>query len=259
MKAKKHLGQNFLKCSWVSEKMISSAGLGQGDVVLEIGPGKGALTLKLLQAGAKVVAVEKDKELLPILQEKFQAEIKSGRLTLIAKDIRDIDEQFLKSLGAYKLIANIPYYITGELLRRFLESDFKPERIILLVQKEVAERIVSEKESVLSLSVKYFGEPKKLANVSKKCFAPVPKVDSAILLVDVSQHRSLVSDSEAFFDLLHLAFASKRKKLINNLAVNYDKSKLQNIFAHLGLSTELRPENLSVDDYVVLLGSLKKL
>jgi len=259
MRAKKYLGQNFLKCSWVSEKMISSAELGQGDTVLEIGPGKGALTLKLLQTGSKVIAVEKDKELLPILQEKFKKEIESKQLTLIAKDIRDIDEQFLKSLGAYKLIANIPYYITGELLRKFLESKFKPKQIILLVQKEVAERIVSQKESVLSLSVKYFGKPKKLANVSKKCFTPVPKVDSAILLVDISQHLSPVSDSEAFFDLLHLAFASKRKKLINNLAVNYDKSKLQNIFAHLGLSTELRPENLSVDGYAALLDILQKL
>ena len=236
--------------------MIKAAGLADKDTVLEIGPGKGALTKELLRSGAKVVAVEKDKELLPVLQEKFHAEIESAKLNLIVKDIREIDDKTLRDLGNYKLIANIPYYITGELLRRFLETDFKPERIILLVQKEVADRIVSQKESILSLSIKCFGHTEKIFNVSKSCFAPQPKVDSAIIKIDIKKQKFNKEEVSRFFGFIKLAFSQKRKKLINNLKREFDETVLKNCFAKLDIDVNFRPEDLNIDKYMQLINCL---
>ena len=142
MKAKKSLGQNFLKSIIVLKKIVSTGSVVATDLVLEIGPGKGALTRKILDTGARVVAVEKDGELIPVLREEFREEIKNKKLILIEGDILDLD---LKKVGVekkkYKLIANIPYYITGAIIRKFLSGKTNPEKIVLLVQKEVAERI----------------------------------------------------------------------------------------------------------------------
>ncbi len=261
MKAKKSLGQNFLKCSWVSSKMIFAANLQEGETALEIGPGKGALTKSLLRAGAKVVAVEKDKRLIEFLKDKFGEEIHKGQLVLYDADIKDIikDKRFLKALGSYKLIANIPYYISGELLRMFLTLQFKPELIVFLVQKEVAQRVVSSKESLLSLSVKFFGEPEYIATVGKKCFTPSPKVDSAILKIVVKKHPPYGDCEEFFFEVIRRAFSSKRKKLMNNLSGRFDKDKLRLIFETLNLDQNIRAEDLSFSDWILLCKELESL
>ncbi len=259
MRAKKRLGQNFLKCSWVSQKMLKAAELKEGERVLEIGPGKGALTGELLRAGANVFAVEKDKELLPFLKDKFKDEIHKGQLILKSADIKDIikDKGFFESLADYKLIANIPYYITGELLRMFLSGQVKPRLIMFLVQKEVAQRVVSKKESILSLSVKFYGEPELVANVSSKCFNPEPKVDSAILKIQLKDKLPYREHEELFFKVLHAAFSSKRKKLLNNLQYICPKDKLANFLKGQKIKDTARAEELSLEDFLKLVSFIK--
>ena len=184
-RAKKSLGQNFLKSKKALEAIVLAGEISENDTVLEIGPGQGALTEKLLETGAKIIAVEKDDRLIEFLKEKFSKEITSEKFEIIHGDILEIDLDFLKN-KSYKLIANIPYYITGLIFRKFLSGNIQPEKIVILVQKEIADRIIARdgKESLLSLSVKVYGTPKKIMKVEKENFSPKPKVDSAILLID---------------------------------------------------------------------------
>lgn len=217
MRAKKSLGQNFLMHQATAERIADAARLTEGDTVLEVGPGTGMLTRALLARAGKVVAVEADRELCERLAEAFAAEIAAGTLELVHGDIRDFD---LGKLGPYKVVANIPYYITGDLIRRFLENARQPRSITFLVQKEVAERIArAEKESVLSLSVKAYGLPKYEFTVPKGAFVPAPKVDSAVLSIcDISRSQFASRKEEArFFALVRAGFAHKRKYLSSNL------------------------------------------
>ncbi|MFM2357428.1 MAG: dimethyladenosine transferase, rRNA (adenine1518-N6/adenine1519-N6)-dimethyltransferase, partial [Candidatus Parcubacteria bacterium] len=180
---KKSLGQNFLRSKKALQAIVEAGHITEQDTVLEIGPGEGVLTEKLLEKAGQVVIIEKDHRLIPLLQEKFSKEITSGKLKLIPGDVLDITiEEYIPTATAYKLIANIPYYITGEILRTFLEKQKQPEKIVLLVQKEVADRIMArdKKESILSLSVKIYGDPKREMVVNRESFKPVPNVDSAI-------------------------------------------------------------------------------
>ena len=193
MKAKKHLGQHFLTSEKALRQMVAAGNVTAGDTVLEIGPGKGALTKYLLMAGCVVIAVEMDIDMLAILEQEFADEIATKKLILVHGDILDtaIQNMFVSHLPRttsetnYKLVANIPYYITGEIMRTFLQTAAdlpQPKSMTLLVQKEVAERVArSEKESILSLSVKVYGEPKYISTVPAGAFSPPPKVDSAIL------------------------------------------------------------------------------
>ncbi len=218
MKPKKYLGQHFLKNKNVARKIIEAANVNKDDVVLEVGPGKGALTEILLQKAKKVIAVEKDKELADFLMDKFKGQ---KNLSVINDDILKISARG----GNYKIVANIPYYITSYFLRKFLESDFQPVLMALMLQKEVAERIVARnsKESLLSISVKAYGQPKIIAKVSAKNFLPAPKVDSAIILIDnISKNffKKNKIDEEKFFQLLRQGFSHKRKLLKNNLKID---------------------------------------
>ncbi len=254
MKAKKSLGQNFLKCSWVSARMIKAAKLSKKDVVVEIGPGKGALTKELLKKAKKVLAYEKDERMINFLSDKFQEEIQNGKLVLLNKDILNLDEKELPD--KYKLIANIPYYITGKIIRLFLNLKNKPESITLLVQKEVAERIVSQKASKLSLSVKLFADARLIDKVPSTCFSPKPKVDSAIVHIKLREPTPPQEFIDKFFQVLQLAFSSPRKKLINNLSAGFEKEKLKNIFHKLNIKENARAEDLSIGKWKELVQKL---
>ncbi len=269
--AKKSLGQNFLKSKTALLAMVKAGEIVKSDIVLEIGPGKGALTEKLLETGAKVIAVEKDDRLIEVLNEKFAVEKNSGQFELIHGDILEIDiEKELKTRGRtlnsnsqgstsvftphFKLIANIPYYITGLIFRKFLEEGPQPEKIVILVQKEIADRIVARdgKESLLSISVKVYGNPKKIMKVEKENFSPAPKVDSAILLIDnVSKNFFADINEKAFFELLKAGFAHKRKVLISNLKSLAEKSgkNLSKIFPTLGIPEKARAEDLTIETW----------
>ena len=250
IKAKKSLGQNFLKSRSVVCSMVGASGVRAGGFVFEIGPGKGVLTAELLGRGVRVFAVEADIDLIPVLQERFEEEIKTGQLELVHGDVRDYygEEANIFEKG-YRIVANIPYYITGEIIREFLSCRNQPSSLTLLVQKEVAHRIVAndKKESILSLSVKAYGTPKYIEKVPAKLFSPAPKVDSAILHIgNVSKDFFKDIKEKDFFKVVKTGFAQKRKKLLNNLSVLKDKNAIKEVFKEFKLDENIRAEDVTL-------------
>lgn len=298
IRAKKSLGQNFLNSKAVARDIVRAAEIHGGsyggatsinhsknmefmevappyfgDTVLEIGPGKGFLTGELLASGARVIAVEKDDCMIPLLSEKFANEIAQGQLTLIHGDILKFDPKtYHLKPNSYKLIANIPYYLTGYIIRTFLEAESKPERMILMVQKEVAMRIVARppagharagdkkpfdfaqgKESILSIAVKAYGTPKLIKKVPARYFTPAPKVDSAILAITNISGKNFPDKNaeKLFFEIVRAGFAHKRKMLAGNLKEIYGGAtsiKLE----EAGIAENARAENLSLDQWLAL-------
>lgn len=248
--AKKSLGQNFLNSKTVARDIVRTAEIAQGDTILEIGPGKGFLTSGLLESGAHVIAVEKDDRIIPLLQEKFAGEIKNKQFVLIHGDIIEAFEE--KTLGLppqYKLVANIPYYLTGQIIRMFLEGPAKPERMILMVQKEVATRIVAinKKESILSIAVKVYGTPKLIKKVPARYFTPAPKVDSAILAIQNISGKNFANKEieKRFFEIVRAGFAHKRKVLAGNLKEVFGENTLP-ILERVGVPKNARAEDLTL-------------
>lgn len=219
MKPKKSLGQNFLISTRVSNMIAKAGDIVLGETVVEIGPGKGALTKELLDLGAHVIAIEKDESLVEVLGHKFIREIDDKKLEIIVGDALGEIELPEK----YKLIANIPYYITGAIIEKFLGSKFPPTLAVLMLQKEVADRIVArnKKESILSISVKIFGTPSIVMRVARGNFFPIPNVDSAVLKIENIKNPFVSKkDEENFFTLVKRGFAHKRKKLSSNLELS---------------------------------------
>lgn len=269
-KAKKSLGQNFLKSEPALNMMCEAGRVNGEDIIIEIGPGKGALTSKLLAKAGKIIAIEKDRGLIEILNEKFVDEIKNNKLEIIEGDCLDFNPDKYFGNKNYKIIANIPYNITGAIIKKFLsEVDNKPELMTLLVQKEVAERIVARdnKESILSLSVKAYAEPKYIMKVHKRFFSPSPKVDSAIILINKISNKNFKNKTEEdlFFKIIKLGFAHKRKVLIKNLEVGLPeikylevglpnmREKLEGIFEKLKIDNKSRAEDLNFNTWIEIL------
>ena len=253
------LGQHFLKAKWAARALAYAVGIERGDTVLEIGPGKGALTGEILavaiKVGARVVAIEKDEALVAHLNEIFPNEIKSGALIIHNADIRDMNPdksdqigRYIALSGKYVVAANIPYYITGEIIRQFLTAEKQPRTMALLVQKEVAKRIISDKESLLSLSVKVYGTPKIVAKVPRGNFSPPPNVDSAILLIEnISRSFFASLSEELFFRVSHAGFKSKRKFLLNNLAGTFGKEAVASAFEKCEINLKARAEDVALE------------
>ena len=281
MKAKKTLGQHFLKSEPALKKIIEAGEVKKGDIILEIGPGRGALTEKLLERAGLVIAVEKDRELFEFLKTKFARVIAGEKLILVNDDILnfDMEQNVLEGtlgrrdgagqrkfsaenfrgeseniLRNYKIIANIPYNITGAILKKFLTARNQPERMVLMVQHEVAKRIVAsdKKESVLSISVKAYGEPKMIMKVPARYFSPAPQVDSAVVAIKNISRRVFEKNKiseENFWKIVKMGFAHKRKKLSGNLknVISFrpdDPATLGN----------KRAEDLSLSDWILLAG-----
>lgn len=241
------LGQHFLTNTHYARVLAEAVAVKEGESIVEIGPGKGALTRELLHMGAPVVAVEKDEALVLVLRHTFAAEIASGQLRIIEGDVRDFSFN-----EPYVVAANIPYYITGEIIRQFLTAVRQPRAMALLIQKEVAERILARdgKESILSLSVKAYGVPKIVAKVGRGNFSPPPSVDSAILLIEnISRDFFAYIEEKTFFTCVKAGFASKRKQLAGNLAVLWGKERAVSILAQVGISHSVRAEDLSLEDW----------
>jgi len=237
-KPKKSLGQNFLKSQKALKDIVSAGKISTDETVLEIGPGKGALTKELIEAGAKVIVIEKDNRLIEELKEKFP------NIQIIHGDALEFNPDDIK--GDYKLIANIPYYITGEIIEKFLSTDHQPKTIVLMVQKEVAKRIVSsdKKESILSIAVKAYGTPKYIGAVSKRYFSPAPKVDSAIIAIEnISKENFKDTTEEHFFNVIKTGFAHKRKKVLSNLKEKFNVTKID-------VPINTRAEELGIDKWL---------
>ena len=202
----------------IAERIALSAKLTQEDTAFEIGPGTGMLTKELLKLAKRVVALEADEELVQKLRDDFREDIAAGKLELIHGDIRSFDIGALPR--GYALVANIPYYLTGEIFRMFLEAENQPSSMTLLVQKEVAERIArAKKESILSLSVRAYGTPAYEFTVPRGAFVPAPNVDSAVLSIRDISRKNFNTDHEEnrFFELVRAGFAHKRKFVRKNL------------------------------------------
>lgn len=263
IKARKSLGQNFLEDKNIINKIIAGADINKSDTILEIGPGLGALTLPLAYHSKKVVAVEKDSQLVKKLKETIQP-LQLKNIEIIQADIlKELNQgrkgQSLKKIKQpYKVVANIPYYITAPLIRKILETNPQPEKIILMVQKEVAQRIVAmpPKMNLLAIGVGYYANPKILFYVSKNCFWPKPKVDSAV--ISLTPYRQFKSIDKNFFKVVKAGFACPRKQILNNLTtgLNLEKQKLKNQLLKAGLNPMARPENLSLSDWENLVSLL---
>ena len=241
------LGQHFLTARWAAVSLARSVEATTEETILEIGPGKGMLTRELLATGSRVVAIEKDELLVEKLKETFATEIAEGRLVIISADIRDFSPSKDLLGDSYVLGANIPYYITGEIIRQFLTTAHQPRAMAILIQKEVAQRITSGKSSILSLAVKAYGIPKIVEKVSRKCFSPAPSVDSAILLINsISREFFANLDETFFFDVVHAGFASKRKFLANNLGVKFGKEISLQALTESAVAEKARAEEVSL-------------
>ncbi len=261
--AKKSLGQHFLTSGVIPKKMADAGEVYKHDVVVEIGPGTGVLTHELLRRGAKVLAIETDIRAEEALQKTFTKEIKSGQLTLIHKDARTLDFALLGLKDrSFKLISNIPYYLSGLLFRVSLSGNVQPKTLVFLVQKEVGKRITTspkrgEKESLLSLSVKAYGEPEYVCMVSRSHFTPKPLVDSAVIAVrNISKKNFDVVSEDFFFKTLKLGFGSKRKQLLGNLSKRFTREVLMHSFSTCGIDLKTRAEDLPLAMWLKLTGSL---
>lgn len=251
----KRLGQHFLTSRAVAKQIVFASGAGPKDIVLEIGAGKGMLTSELAKSAGRVVAVEKDPRLVKFLASAMRA----SDISIVEGDIRDLlrDKTFQKRLGKkYRVVANIPYYLTGQLFRLLLQNAFElPVSITMLVQKEVAERIIAKppRMNMLALSVQSYGKTKIVRLVSKGCFRPQPKVDSGVIHIgEISKMFFLRRhiDEKGFFALLKRGFAHKRKLLKSNLGGIMKDSA--SIFRSCRVHPLSRSENLALDDWACL-------
>lgn len=256
--AKKSLGQNFLMHAQTAERIVGAARLPENATVLEIGPGTGMLTRALLAQAGKVIAVETDDALAPELAETFSQEIGGGKLEVLHADIREFDPATLPQ--PYQLVANIPYYITGEIIRQFLTAARKPQNMTVLVQKEVAERVARNngKESLLSISVKVYGTPEYCFTVPRGAFKPAPSVDSAVLSIRHISADAFASAAaeEAFFTVVRAGFAHKRKRLAKNLEEIAPAARILEAFAKAHLDANTRPEDVKVGQWRTLVEAL---
>jgi len=256
---KRSKGQNFLINDDVYEKIISSANLKKADIVLEVGPGLGFLTSKLAQKVKKVFAVELDDKLALYLKD---ATVDGGveNVEIINENILDFDIKKFGEKFAYKIVANLPYNITSVFLRKFLTSEKKPKELVLMLQKEVAERICAQPGdmSLLALSIQFYAEPEIIEYVPKKDFWPAPEVDSAIIRIKLRPAKSTGEILEKdFFRLAKIGFSAKRKMLKNNLAngLHITSQEAEEKIVKIGLNPKIRAEDLSIKDW----GSLLKL
>jgi 16S rRNA (adenine1518-N6/adenine1519-N6)-dimethyltransferase len=252
----KRLGQNFLIDKNILRKIIEAAELSKRDVVLEVGPGIGNLTIELAKKVKKVVAVEKDERMVEILKERLKEE-KIENVEIVNEDILKFLPSF-KLRRSYKVVANIPYYLTSRLIRNLLEAKRRPRLIVLMIQKEVAQRICAKppKMNLLAVSVQFYAKPKIVSYVSKNSFWPRPKVDSAIIKIEP---RETKFNANLFFKIVRAGFSHPRKQLINNLSrkLGRKKEEIKKLLSQLGISPKKRAEELSIEDWMKLTKLIK--
>jgi 16S rRNA (adenine1518-N6/adenine1519-N6)-dimethyltransferase len=258
MKPKKSLGQNFLTDETLAQKIVESADLSSKDNVIEIGPGKGILTKYLAQCAKKVLAIEIDADLAEKLG-KFN--LKNTKV--ITEDILKINLPKLieeNDFLPYRVVANLPYYITSKIIRLFLETKYPPIEMIFMVQKEVGNRISAKpgQESILSISVKFYAESEILFDVSRENFNPAPEVDSTVIRIKRKKNPPKVETSK-FFSIVRAGFSSKRKMLVNNLSsgFNLPKDKVSEILKKAGIEPTQRAQELALENWLDLYKKLK--
>jgi len=256
----KRLGQNFLIDKNIVRKIIKTAELKSTDIILEVGPGLGVLTKEIAKYAKKIITVEKDPRMIKSLRKNLQE----------FKNIKIIQEDILKfkitnfKFQNYKIIANLPFYITAPVIRKFLEADNAPERMVLVIQKEVAQRICAKppKMNLLAVSVQFYAAPKIISYIPKKSFRPKPKVDAAIIkIIPHKKYKDINSCAkrQALFRVVRVGFSHPRKQLVNNLlamdlsnGLKLNKKKLSALLLKHGIKPSQRAETLTIDDWLKL-------
>lgn len=251
IRPKKSFGQNFLTDPSILSKIVREAEVKRSDTVLEIGPGPGTLTQHLIEKSKKVIAVEVDERMVSLLVEK---KLNHQNLDVIHKDILEVDIDSLVGVEPYLAVANVPYYITSAIFRHLLNTINQPTRIVFTVQKEVAERIceLDGSSSLLSLSIRVYGKPRILFYIPASAFTPQPKVDSAVLRVDMYPESLVSRDNlEDFFRITKAGFSQKRKTLKNSLSGGLAKSSnlVDRWLVSAGIDPIRRAETLSINEW----------
>lgn len=258
-KHKKSLGQNFLKDEKALANIVNSVDLKEDDLVIEIGPGQGALTKKLIQHNVNLICFEVDERTKPYLSK-----LENDKTKIVYQDFLSVDlNEYIKTYKYNKLyvIANIPYYITTPIVKKIIDSNVKVENMVLMVQNEVADRFSAEPGSKdygeITVYLNYYFNINKLFVVPKTSFDPVPKVDSAVIKFSLKTNKPKIDDEKLFFDLIHNAFLQKRKNLKNNLKC-YDLNKLEKVLTSNGYSLQSRAEQIPLSVYIEIANTLSK-
>ena len=251
LRANKKLGQNFLQDPFALASITSAAEIKSTDTILEIGSGLGSLTRYLAESAKQVIAVEIDREMLPVLQAVTSA---YNNINIIHGDILKFSPQELIQESNYLVVANIPYYITSAIIRHLLENERKPRRIVLTVQKEVATRICAEPGdmSLLALSVQIYGKPRIAKHIPASAFFPAPKVDSAVLCIDIYPSPKIQPDTlNTFFKLIKAGFSQKRKTLRNSLSagLHISTQAAEELLKNANIDQRRRAETLSIEEW----------
>ncbi len=259
LRASKRLGQNFLIDAEVVQKIIDAAEISEGDEVLEIGPGIGTLTQGLLEAGAKVTAVELDKKLPAVLQETLDG---YENFKLIQGDILKINLSELMP-QSFKVVANLPYYITTQILLTLLEKKLPIKKIVTMVQREVAERMTAQAGSkiygAMSVAVQFRSDAKIAFDVEPKCFLPRPEVTSSVVICDVRENKFKIDDEEFFIKVVRSSFGQRRKTILNSLiGAGFSREKILKSLEISGINFERRAETLTIEDFVNLAKNLQE-
>lgn len=258
----KQFGQNFITDTNLLQAMVKDAGVGEDDIVVEIGAGAGTLTRELAKAAKKVYAFEIDRNLVPILGETLKG--LEEKVQVVFKDIMKTDDKELDDIlegKNYKVVANLPYYITTPIIMRFLEREKKPQSITVMIQKEVGQRLTSKADcgdyGVITLSIALEGKASITREVPRYKFMPAPNVDSCIVRIDLDDRYKDV-DKKKVKKIIKSAFAMRRKTLVNNLssAMSLTKENVEKALNDMGLDTRIRGEVLTIDEYIALTNAL---
>ena len=265
----KKFGQNFLVDKNILEKIVDAAQITEEDCVLEIGPGIGTMTQYLAERAGKVIAVEVDKNLIPVLQETLSS---YNNVTIINQDILKTDlNQVIEEYGGsapVKVVANLPYYITTPIIMALFENHIALQKITIMVQKEVAERMQAEPGTknygALSLAVQYYAKPEIIVKVPASCFLPKPNVDSTVIRLTKHETPSFAADDEAYlFAVIRASFNQRRKTLVNGLSnagnLNVSKENIVGVITQMGLPTDVRGETLTLEQFTELSNCLLKI
>ena len=260
----KALGQNFIVNPAICPRIAEEGGAKSGCVVIEIGTGIGVLTAELAKRADKVVAIEIDTRLMPVLAETLSDfdNVKIINDDVLKVDLKKIIEEEFGDKDVY-VCANLPYYITSPIIMSLLENRLPIKAITVMVQKEAATRLCAELKSrdvgAVTVAVRYYSEPKLLFNVSRGSFMPSPNVDSAVIRLDIKNDR-LVDDEQHFFKVVRGAFSQRRKTLANSLSssLSIDKQVVTDAIVSAGLQENVRPEQLSMEDFINVAKSVKK-
>lgn len=256
----KSLGQNFLIDDNIVDKIVAGAGIGPGDKIIEVGPGIGTLTREMASRAQNLMAVEIDKNLIPILEDTLgdYDNVKVVNEDIIKADIRGLIDENLGG-GPVKLVANLPYYITTPIIMRFLEENINVTDIVVMVQKEVAERMNAQPGGkdfgALSVAVQYYCDTEIVAKVPRHLFVPQPNVDSIVIALRIRPERKYkVDDEDLYFKVVKAAFGQRRKTLLNSISSmgNLAKDQVKEALEEAGIDPKRRGETLSLDEFAIL-------